>query len=247
MLISAVFIAIIALVFTQQSYLRYVLPALIIGSFLVARISGASIFSGANKILFNFTTILAVAMNLAFITSATFSHVNLPLKPIFDQTARKNYMDEVFLLGSAIDFVNSINHGNQAVAMLGSTQVAGIRAEVFHGNWYNFKFQDDIRMKLVDESGVDKALKKHGIKYLILSDFYGEPEIRNLVKNRTTEIFRLGYISVRLFEQDFSLELLTNPHFRETGSWYFSEGVVHRAEAGEVTVSVDNNVSQFVG
>ena len=114
LLISAVFIAIIALVFTQQSYLRYVLPALIIGSFLVARISGASIFSGANKILFNFTTTLAVAMNLAFITSATFSHVNLPLKPIFDQTARKNYMDEVFLLGSAIDFVNSINHGNQA-------------------------------------------------------------------------------------------------------------------------------------
>ena len=93
--------------------------------------------------------------------------------------------------------------------MLGSTQVAGIRAEVFHGNWYNFKFQDDIRMKLVDEAGVDKALKKHGIKYLIFSDFYGEPEIRNLVKNRTTEIFRLGYISVRLFEQD-SLELLTN-------------------------------------
>ena len=89
-------------------------------------------------------------------------------------------MDEVFPLGSAIDFVNSINHGNQAVAVLGSTQVAGIRAEVFHGNWYNFKFQDDIRMKLVDEAGVDKALKKHGIKYLIFSDFYGEPEIRTL-------------------------------------------------------------------
>ena len=38
-------------------------------------------------------------------------------------------MDEVFPLGSAIDFVNSVNLGNQAVAMLGSTQMAGIRVK----------------------------------------------------------------------------------------------------------------------
>lgn len=246
LLMFGIFIAIIALVFIQQSYLRYIFPALIIGSFMVARISGEIMFSKADELLGKFATIFAVVLNMAFLTSATFSHIKLPLMPAFDQTARKNYIDEVFPLGSAIEFVNSVNLDNQAVAMLGPTQVAGVRAEVFHGNWYNFKFQDDIRMKLVDAVGVDKALKNNGIRYLILSDFYGEPEGRDLIRNRTSELFRLGYISVRIFEQEFSIELLTVPTFTDVGNWFFSDGVEYRPETGEVTVSVKNTVSQFV-
>lgn len=230
------------LVFHQTSYLRYVFPvSVILGATLCGvgmgasrRIAmGGSVAAGA-----------AIVLNLAFLTAGPF-YRDFPLKPLFSEVARREYVQANAPMRTAAEFVNRIVLPPQAVGILGHAQVAGLQVDAIHASWYNLRFDSAIRgAKTINE--VAEAFGQYHVNFVLLDSNWGTRETRGLVEGATNSLTEFGPISVRAVgrEMRFNKELLQNSDFGRPEGWQMPAG--YDGASGTVVTTINALAVQVV-
>ncbi len=238
----------IALTFQQTAYLRYVLPSFVILNVAIG-VTFAVIFSDESALLRRTllaTGIFAVILNVLFFKSGT-HYGNIALKPLISEADRVDYLNQRLPIRNAVDLVNKLNVSNRPVAVFSSPLVAGLSSDALFPSWYNHTFRNLIQ-KADDVSAVAGMLRDKKVDYIILSNHWGNPEKRLLIKKATKEIAALGSISVRVLREEsrYNKELLSEPTFTTYEHWNLANGVkkevkgivVRSKEAATQVVSV---------
>ena len=222
-LILVVFAALsIILCFHSTAYLRYIFPAYVVliavigvGMTMISKISTMQ-----TKILHSFG-VIAVILNVIFLSAGPFVYRDFPINSIFSDTHKEVYLAKRLPIRNAVKLVNALNIDQTPVAVFGTPQIAGLTANALIANWYNYKWRDAFIAVKTSQDVVDIFSKNHAD--FIITDI-AEPGMllqRELLDKVTIKIAQFGSISVLKLNHDFLLnnELLLNPSFNSIDGW----------------------------
>lgn len=246
--LALLFIAVttIALVFMSVTYLRYIYPAIALA---VAGIGvGLSAFLAGGVAVRALTSMIAcvtVGLNLVFLTSGTY-YGALEVRPLLNESGRKDYLENRLPIRIAVDVVNSINTANAPVAVFGQAMAAGLVANALYPNWYNPGFQRRIEHAGSRDQIAD-VLVEYGVHYVILDAQFSNQSVREMLIGATDVVSVIRHIEVRRLRSEyrFHTELLTNTSFSESKGWTWVSGELEKATDG-VVVNVDRLGYQIV-
>lgn len=186
-------------VFNSTAYLRYIMPAYVwvssaIGASLAMfyRMPVAHIY----KVVLALICCFVVFLNLTFIKSGTY-YGQVSASVIISGTQKDSYLENAAPMRRMMFFVNKVNHDSSPVAIFSSSPLAsGLKADYQSSSWYSFKFNDAIS-KIENEFGLLGLLKEEDIKFILLDDGWGTPQNRQILVKYSTEIHRIGPLSLR--------------------------------------------------
>ena len=238
----------IAFIFHSQSYLRYVFPM----SLLMCAVIGTTMSPIKTRERYTTWAMPIVAaftlcLNLLFITSATWTYRDFPLKILVDASERDNYLLERLPIRKAISFVNLLNTERTPVSLLCLPFAAGLNTDALHTNWYNQRFQDAI-LKARDDHEIARVLRYNKSNFVLLDSTWSTDQQRKNVELATLEVARFGNVSVRRLrdEYKYGLEALQNPDFSSMQGWAVSSDSIFNESSGSVIVTVTAPVTQVI-
>ncbi|MBU3612848.1 hypothetical protein [Polynucleobacter sp. MG-27-Goln-C1] len=211
-------------VFNTVGYLRYVYPAFVLLTIFIAIAIGQSNkFGSTVKIIFSALVCLVFSSNLLFFKAASgYSDVSFPV--IFNNTKREAYIESRVPMRKAVAIVNELNLNNSPVAILSTAPyIAGLHAIPLIGWWYNYSFSKAI-FEVENKKQLALLFSRHKMEYLLLDDSWSTPERRELVKNLTSSVEKIGNISVLKVDNEinFQYDLLQNIKFPQ--DWTLADG-----------------------
>ena len=174
--IMAAFILAICLVFSFQSYLRYIYPMLA-GLCAVVAIAW-HVSSSATKQLnvsYKGLAVLGIALNLLFWSSSGHYHAHITYEILLDKSQRQAYISRTLPIRDAIDIINEINQTQEPVAFFTVPFAAGMKSDVIHGNWYNSFFDASFRNAKTSED-TKKVLDRFDIRFVLVNQDAIRPE-----------------------------------------------------------------------
>ena len=236
-------IAIIFVVFQNQSYLRYIYPACAILSALST--IGIMSLHETGKMLSNaYRTIFAITLagNAIFMMLTAFPYWGFQITALFSQQQRADFIEQHVPIQRAVDIVNSINSIQSPVAILGNHMVARLKADALHANWYNSKFAVATRNQDTASSFHD-LLKQYQAEYIIMDDNWWDGKRRQVVREASREIAKVSTLSIRQLHLSYDTELVINPDFSSLDAWTVSKGIIY--DKKQKTVAVNQSSSLF--
>lgn len=187
------------LVFRSQSYLRYAFPALpwLAVASAVAIGIAAEQTSRTCRIALHGMLAAFLALNMAFITSATWTYRHLPLSNLFSPQERTHYLDAIQPGRRAIDALNALNTDQSPIAYFSAhTMVAGLSAPALIPSWYNPPFAESVEAWRTAQQ-VKATLEASKARWIILDDTWGTATQRELIASVSSEVVRLRHLSIR--------------------------------------------------
>lgn len=243
-----------AFVFTfTATYFRYIYPATVL---MIAAIS--LIFEkrfcvqvGLGRVVFSASLIAVLILNILFLNAASW-YEDFPIRPIFDHTAREEYVRQRLPERAAVDLVNKLNAGDNPVAVISSPFIAGLKSDALLATWHNKRFLNQL-LNVQSDTAAFNLLVDRNVDYVILDSNWGRsdgersPQI-GYIESVTSEIATIGRISVRKIDQSlrFRHELLKNPDFKSKDAWLFSKGALYDMATHSVLVSEPAPVTQTI-
>jgi len=239
----------IAIAFQAQSYLRYVFPSwvILIASIGVALSTAFSVKTFMRKCWY-VAAMFTVVLNILFINAGNAFYQDFPLKSIFDQSGRDEYLLMRLPIRNAVELVNRLNIEKTPVAVFADPLTAGLSGDALYSNWYNMAFNKEIA-SVQSEQDLANILRKRGVNFIILnSNWNGLNCCSGGVEKVSFKIAEYGSLSIRKIktEYQFKTELLSNPDFTSIKGWSLSTGVKFDTTAGFLLVSVTDPVVQTV-
>lgn len=239
----------ITLVFYSQSYLRYVYPAILMLTVVIG--TALSKFPGQSVVIvrsFGLATLLAVGLNLLFLTSGTWAYRDFPIAILFDKVAYQRYVEMRAPTRPSVQLVNLLNTEQAPVAFFSQPFGAGLQADALYPNWYNYEFKEKID-KVKDAESLANVLNEYGVNYVLLEEQWGESKLRDSIAQATRVIAQFGSVEVRAIRDEYRYEKekLTNPELTGTAGWTLSSGAKANLDKGTFLVSVDAPAVQTVG
>jgi len=187
------------LIFRSQSYLRYAFPTLpwlaVVSAVAIGSVAEQSSRAWRLTLYGLFATFLT--LNMAFITSATWTYRHLPLSNLFSVSARTHYLDIIQPGHRVIEALNALNADQSPIAYFsGHTMVAGLSAPALIPSWYNPPFAKDVESWGTTEQ-VASTLRRWKAKWIILDDTWGTAAQRERIASASTEVVKLRHLSIR--------------------------------------------------
>jgi hypothetical protein len=246
--LAILFVGAMSAVLTFQSiaYLRYIFPAFVLMTALIAVAFSRkeNVTSVGERVLW-IAGAAVILLNLLFLKSAT-HYGDIVVQPLLSSTGREAFLRERLPIRSAVDVVNKLNLDNAPVAVFSSPLGAGLHADALYPSWYNLNFEQAVGSANSTE-GMAKAVVRAGGDYLILDDGWGTPEQRKLIEDASEPVAVFVPIAVRRVKDQyrFAEELLRNPGFAANDGWYLSSDLLNKS-VGQVSVNMTAVATQQV-
>jgi hypothetical protein len=251
----------VAFTFHFQSYLLYLYPSFVL---LLSSI-GIALSSQNRPIIItkalSAMTIIAIVLNILFLPAGTLAYRVIPFKAIGDQDAKEQFMRSHLPIRQAIDVVNSLNTDHSPVAIFSQSCGSGLNADVLYPTWYNCRFRDAVRMLDTPGSFVSLLLKYHA-SYVLLDSHWENSKQRELIEKATTQIVKIGTISIRTIAKTasngdannsterkellYTIEMLKNPDLTSMDGWLLAKGTHYDPKEHTVRVTLTSNAIQGV-
>lgn len=206
------------LTFHQTAYLRYVLPSFALapaacGTLLSQPVRTARVvaWSGA---------IAALSLNLRHLTSA--SHVAIvDARAIASDAGRDAWLATTMPHRLAVTAADALGPPGNPVAFFASAMPFGLRARALFPNWYNRSFQDAVT-STTDAASLGALLGDHHVRYLLMDDAWGAPELRTRARECTELRQAFGAIELRELRREFRFgqQLVRSPELDDRTAWY---------------------------
>jgi len=188
----------IAIVFSSQSYLRYIYPSIPLLTLLVA-ISLSQIDKISKKLscLISRTLWILIALNILFLPAANgwYKDYRLLLSIFKSSTddIYKSYIPE----RSAVRYINNKYGKNVKVAFFCSPYTSLLKGEAYLANWYNQEFHKSISL-IKNKRDFIEIIKKYDINVIILDENFNDPtSIVEIIKSVSAIDASFNNISVR--------------------------------------------------
>lgn len=238
----------VILTFQSQNYLRYVFPA----SAMLCAVVGIGISSGLPTIRFSInmwasTAVACILLNVAFFNSGAF-YGDFPLKSIFSQSQRDQYLARRLPMRKAVQLVNALNTEKNPVAVFGHPLTAGLSSDALYANWYNHLFQKAIN-SIRSAQDFAELLNTKNAEYIIFDKYWkGAKPQKNILQEITNPIAEFGPIAVCKVNSKyrFKKELMSNTDLQDVSAWTLIGEARHDARHGTLSVSVDAPAMQVV-
>jgi hypothetical protein len=239
----------ILLCFQSMAYLRYIFPAFAVLIAVIGVGLSAIPTTAVLQVRFVYAAAAAAALlNMLFYSAGPFVYRDFPIKAIFSDAHRYEYLLERLPIRNAVKLVNALNIQRTPVAVFGTPQVAGLSANALMANWYNYNFQNQF-FEVKTKQDVADLLLRNRVEYIIsdsaVDEFKGQYALLNQV---VTKVSQFGSISVLRFNDDFRFnkELLLNPDFSAAEGWIVSDASLFDEISGTLLTSVLTPVSQSI-
>lgn len=186
--ILAALILAICLVFSFQSYLRYIYPMLT-GLCAVVAI-GWHVSSSATKqlsIFYKGLAVFGVVLNLLFWSSSGHYHSHIAYEILLNKSQRQAYISRTLPTHDAINIINEINQNQEPVAFFTVPFAAGMRSDVIHGNWYNSFFDAAFRNAKTSEE-TKEALDRFDVRFVLVNQGAVELEKLAMLEEISTKV-----------------------------------------------------------
>lgn len=228
------------LTYEQTAYLRYVFPSVALACAVVAAgLTSLQVAGGRPWRAGLLAASVAVLLNLLHFHAGTY-YGKIDFRVIASKSSRDAYLESAVPVRKAVALVNELNLQRAPVAFFSAPLTAGLHADALYANWYNHVYAN-AALAATDPGQVGRLLARHDVDYVVVDDVWQHPVLRGLVSEATTEVSRIGSVSVRRLDDvhRFAEELLTAPAFQPGDAWHFTEGAVPRPGGG-VVVSVES-------
>lgn len=238
----------VILTFQSQNYLRYVFPACA----MLCAVVGIGISSGLPANRFNGSmwaaaALACVLLNVAFLNSGAF-YGDFPLKSIFSQSQREQYLARRLPMRKAVQLVNALNTEKKPVAVFGHPLTAGLSSDALYANWYNHLFQKAIN-SIRSAQDFAELLDAKNAEYVIFDKTWKgvKPQL-SVIQETTNSIAEFGPVAVRKVNSKhrFKKELMRHPDLQDVSAWNLIGEARHDARQGTLFVSVDAPAVQVV-
>jgi 4-amino-4-deoxy-L-arabinose transferase-like glycosyltransferase len=192
-------------VFTQQAYLRYLLPALllvaILGGWMLSDLPDRPVMRG---VLLTAGTIL-VLLNLRFIYTASWTNTTLCLNCAFDSSARAVYLATFAPLRVIGDYLNrTLPEGRVGFFILNEMSPVGYVGYSRSGNWHDY---ETYRALVAAQSAEDvlNIARRYRLTHAVVLDAATAPDTDPVGAFRdryTTPIWRFRGLAVVAIQSD---------------------------------------------
>ena len=216
----------IMLSFHSTAYLRYIFPAYVVMIAIIGvgmtNISKISMMQA--KVLYGFSS-LAVMLNLLFLSAGPFVYRDFPITSIFSAGNRDEYLSHRLPIRNAVKQVNALNIDQTPVAVIGTSQIAGLSANALMANWYNNQFLEAFMAVKTSQDVVDLLVKSH-VDFIIIDRSRERMSNQIDLLDKVTYILsQIGSVSVLKLNHDFLFnnELLLNSTFNSKDGWALSD------------------------
>lgn len=224
------------LTFAQTAYLRYVFPSFALACAAVAIVLKTAEDSGrwASRSVMT-AAVAVVILNLLHLHAGTYYEKIDPIV-ILNARARQAYIESTAPVRAAVDLVNAINRTQAPVVFLSPPLTAGLRADAIYSNWYNPRFQAALSATK-DAAGLGRLLASENVEYVVLDDAMKGSEFYPRVLGATTELAKIGSVSVRRIGEGYRYTEEQLPPLDLKIGWQVSAGAAYLSD-GSVQVTV---------
>jgi hypothetical protein len=215
-------------VFFIQSYLRYILPTLVIFNVLtICMIYKLCVKKNKFAFLLKSTVVILIVSNLFFLKSAGhYGHLNN--EALLSQKGRDNYIYSISPIRFAVDLVNILNvKDNFNVLFYSEPFASKLNHNALYVNWYNQKLSNQLnKVNNLEEMSI--LYKDNNIKYIILNDKFGSPFVRGSIIASSKLIKSFDGIEVReiVNKSGHHEEILLNGDLKNLSNWNRSIPIV---------------------
>jgi hypothetical protein len=238
-------ISFIILVFNATGYLRYIYPALVLLSILIAlAVSYSDNFGKKIRVIFLLLFVITIYTNLIFFKAATW-YANISLPVIFNNIERDKYIESRVPMRRAVEIVNEINLNNSPVAILSKAPYfSGLKSTPLIGWWYNYGFSKSIFEKN-DSNELGNYLSSLGVMYLIVEDGWAASDKIDSINLISDPVKRIGPIMIRVLNSSFKFKNKIIDTNGFINGWNLSPGSRVSLD-GSVEVTVESPATKLV-
>ncbi len=249
--ITLVVLAVLSIIlcFHSIAYLRYIFPAYAI---LVASIGvGITLISKISviqsKLLYSLG-IMAVVLNIIFLSAGPFVYRDFPIKSIVSETHKEAYLAHRLPIRNAVKLVNALNLHRTPVAVFGEPKTAGLTADALYANQYNYAWLNALMAIQTTQDLVDLLLKNH-VNFIITDSSSQQQKMqRELLDRVTIKVAQFDTISILKLNDEFRFkkELLKNSSFNTMEGWVLEGESYLDVDSKTVVVSETSPVTQSI-
>lgn len=247
LLVAAIFM--VAAVFSQQSYLRYIFPAFgllcaILGVMIVYSeqwVSKCLVISG----------VFVVILNSFTLYSGSPWYSSFPVDAVFSEESRNKYLKDRLPIRKAVDLVNELNLNDAPVPFFSQPFGAGLKADALYVNWYNHTFYAQL-MGAKSPSEFASILNGRNVEYIIVDRNWSQwPNfalLSNGIQNITVLVSEIGSVEIRRIKVEslYQMERLTNPALNSLSGWSAAPAVIYDKILGVAGVSLNQSITQAI-
>ena len=211
------------LIFYFSSYVRYTFPSLILFLIFIGISLNLTIqnqLNFFNQKIFNFFLILAISLNILFVTSSHWKHKSFSFSDIFN-------VEEFNMKHSQIKYytsiINQLNLHNENVIFFAPPYGANLRSKALYLNWHNPKLLKNVN-SIKNSEDFLKILEENKIKFLIID------KKDNIYQNKKEIISKLIEPIIEFSDSDYGIyqlkkeyeyreQLLKSPNFENPEDW----------------------------
>ncbi len=190
-------LAFVVAVFSEMAYLRYVYPALPLFFVLIATMLGdlARRERPAWWASVGFA-VLAVALNLTYLSAAGWTHRDLRIDLVFDPEAQREYLKRREPVQIAVDYLNLVYGESARVAFFTRPFIAGLEGVPFLDNWHNHLFREALHRSRGD-AALMELFENSGLTHFLVGPDHHRCRALEFVERVTEEELVIGNLSIR--------------------------------------------------
>ncbi|HUQ92039.1 MAG TPA: glycosyltransferase family 39 protein [Bryobacteraceae bacterium] len=159
-------VAAFLLIFRQQSYLRYVYPAMALFSIAIAwAMNEARSLDGQLYRAWALAAVAVVFLNIRFLPAAGWYANDLYFNIPRGAGRQHRYVEETAPVRKLVYYLNA-KGGDSPVCFLEGNQIAGLRRRAFTNSWHNWEFYTRLHGSTSPEQDY-KLFREYGIQYFI--------------------------------------------------------------------------------
>lgn len=243
-------VSMVWIVFTKQSYLRYIYPTiplfLTMVAFTIHDVRGQFLWFGRTLTAF---IVLAALVNAYLLPSAGWHNRGFSFGAIFDSDRREHFIETHAPIRKAIGYLNSAAGSSARVALFTAPLVAQLKGRAFTNSWHSYEFQRDfIQNAPYTPSALYRLMRNYGITHVIV-DRSTDASIKNALEKYGTLEFEVEDTEVLRMPSrpEDMVELLANPGFSDgIDGWSMNGLVTYDSDIHAVRVNVENNLTQTI-
>ena len=227
--------------FHSTAYLRYVFPSFALFSVILALpFSDHTIYPRSLAIV---AGVLLILTNTCFIHAATY-YGEIKPSALLSQAGREAYLLERLPIRRMVDTVNTLNTGDQPVAVFASPLMAGLHGDALYASWYNLKWKGEFDAA-ASSSELAQRLRARRVNWLVI-DLKSLPPVRlDRLLNVSTSYARLGDLDLRKLNVEH-YEHLLNPELSSLEGWSLTSPSSYDPSRRILTVNVRTPATQRV-
>jgi hypothetical protein len=230
-------IAMVWIAFQSVAYLRYVFPAFVVASAMIAVALEAEVITRPGRVVLAAAALAAVALNLVFFGAAS-PYRDFAFTAALDRVQRLEWLELRQPVRRGVTVVNELNKGGAPVAVLANPALGQLAADALIPNWYNFGFERELLAQR-DAAAMARLLHDAGVEYVLLDADWPRAGPRQLVEDATEPVASFARVTVRRWKPEyrFQQELLTDTTFRPGGGWQVAPGASRAGDGLWVTAA----------